>query len=127
MKIPPITLNPYCIEEDSPYTQYCEFLNDIVRKMAQRGQIQREPYCTTMVYQDIDFRLTYKEFEYGNEHCRVEVHRNTWDCIPRGVNPFMVNENGPWNYVYQYNEDRNMLMFHIPGSWASVLAELSNC
>ncbi len=127
MKIPPITMSPYYMEEDSPYTQYCEFLNGIVRKMAQHGQIQREPYCTIMTYQDVDFRLTYTQYDSGNEHYLVEVHRNTWNSIPQGVNPFMVNENGPWNFVYQYNDSRNVLMFHIPGSWSSVLAELRKC
>jgi len=105
--------------DGTEFEEYCLRVNRVVKKMALS---EGAGYDGTYVFQDGAVRLTYIDSPYGNDQYRVEINCSVWNDIPNGINPFMVNEGGSWNYVYGFQAGRDVLKFHLPGSWVDRLA-----
>ncbi len=103
---------------------YCDEINKLIKKMAiSYGQrVKSSIQGQTWEYRDEQFVLKYTDSDYGNDHFSVEVNRTVWDDLPNGVNSWLVNEGGNWNYVYAYKDGScEVLLNHIPGTWRDVL------
>ena len=102
----------------TPYEEYCCRINSAVKKYALKyGAESGEKY----VYEDGKVRFTYIDSPYGNDKYRVDIARSVWDDLPDDIDPFMVNEGGRWNTVYQFQSGRDVLTFHLPGSWTDTV------
>lgn len=120
LKSPGLVAIPDTLNVDgTPYYDYCSYINKIILDTAvRRGAQTYDGY----IYMDNCVRFLYIDSDYGNDKYCIEVNRSVWDDIPSNINPFMVNEGGVWNLVYEYQDCRDVLLFHIPGSWVNILA-----
>ncbi len=125
MKIPGLTiLFMKSIAAGEEYRDYCTLINRFVyAKAVQEGVRTTSPNFSgdIYIYRDEAFKLTYKDSDYGNDHYMVEVSTNIWNDLPSGVNPDMVHGNSGYNYVYDFQDGREVLCTHIPGTWANIL------
>ncbi len=126
MKIPDFVVGLQTLAVSGGEKEYCSFVNDIVRKIAcGRGFAYTSPNWCGEIFecQDGHLRLIYKDSAYGNDHYMVLVDRTVWRELPTVLNPLTNREPGEWEMVYDFQDGREILCHHIPGTWISYLSE----
>ena len=125
MKVPEI-ITMRSLKIGLEYAEYCALINTVIRETTiTKGAWRPDKTWSgdVYVYQDANVKMSFRNSTYGNDHYLLEVHRSVWNDLPGSVNPFMINEGGPWNFVYHFQDGRQVLLFHLPGQWFNVLVQ----